>query len=232
MNIQIHQGTPSDLPHADINIVIDVIRAFSVSHYAFLSNVKYIHLVNTIEEALILKDTNQDILLSGEIKGYKIEQFDFGNSPYELASSNLANKVLVQKTTNGVKAVLSSLNANHVIVTGFTNYYATINYINKLSSKNSINIIASHPTGEDDLACAMLLENTLLQTTIDQKREEEKAIAHILNSKAAQKFLDENNMDFSINDLIMCLQPYKNDFVMKVKTYNNMPTITKDSINA
>ena len=54
MNINIYQGK-TNLEHSDVNIIIDVIRAFSVSFFAFKRHVDKIKLVNLEEEALLAK---------------------------------------------------------------------------------------------------------------------------------------------------------------------------------
>jgi len=107
--IRILQGTDRRYPDADINIVIDVIRAFTVAHVAFLRGVREILLVNTVEEAMALKASDPALLLAGEIKGLGIPGFDLDNSPYRVAQAKLEGRRLVQKTTNGVKATLAAL---------------------------------------------------------------------------------------------------------------------------
>lgn len=69
MPITIYQGHHHSLAPADINIVIDVIRAFTVAHFAFIGGAKEILLVRTTEEAFKLKETYPDYVLTGEEKG-------------------------------------------------------------------------------------------------------------------------------------------------------------------
>lgn len=222
MNIDVNiiQGR-TKLDKADVNIIIDVIRAFSVSFYAFENGVKDIIFVSNEDDAFAEKKNNNNIVLSGEVLGYKIENFDFGNSPYDISNTMLNKKTLVQKTTNGVSVTMDSLDANNVYVTGFVNSYSLVEYIKKLilTSNNKefkINIIASHPTGDDDFACAEYIKHLILDTYDDIKQLEERTVKRILSSDASQKFLDEKNTDFSILDLIMTLSTKRGDFVIEV----------------
>src|SRR5665647_2342174 len=106
IDLRIIQGTEQGVPAADINIVIDVIRAFTVSHVAFRKGARAIFLVNTVDEAFALKAQHPDYLLAGEIAGLPIAGFDLDNSPYTVSMADVENKTLVQKTTHGVKATL------------------------------------------------------------------------------------------------------------------------------
>lgn len=223
IKITIYQGK-CVLEEAHVNVIIDVIRAFTVSHFAFMSGADEIVLVDSVETASHVYKEHPDYLLSGEIDGYKIESFHIGNSPYEISNIDLTGKTLVQKTTNGVTVALASLNAEHVYVTGFTNYRATVKRIKQLIKRCDdnmfvVNLIASHPNGDDDLACAELIKVCLTSdgmTLSERQIHEEKAASRILYSKAAQKFLDRANRDFSILDIAMCMCPLNSDFVMEI----------------
>lgn len=92
MPIAIYQGHHHSLAPADINIVIDVIRAFTVAHYAFIGGAKEILLVRTADEAFALKDTYPDYVLTGEEKGVGISGFDLDNSPKRMAGQNMTDK--------------------------------------------------------------------------------------------------------------------------------------------
>ena len=230
--VNIYQGNDLSLEKAYINIVIDVIRAFTVSYYAFKSKVKDIYLVNDTVEALKLKDNVKGSVLSGEINGYKIESFDYGNSPYDIYRSDLSNKTLIQKTSNGTKATFCAMNADYTFVTGFVNYLSLVKVVKKLISnykdnKCIINIIASHKTGDDDLACAQLIKEAILSENINYKTWEENTIYRIVNSKSARKFFDEKNKDFTILDISLVINLTIDDFVMRAKHIGNVIKLDK-----
>lgn len=227
--ITLYQGK-QDFAPADVNIIIDVLRAFTVSDYAFRQDVESIILTSDETQALALQNANT--LLSGEKQGgYQISGFDYGNSPYAISQATLAGKKLVQKTTNGVAVTLAALTAKHVLVTGYSNAYATAKYVQTLKTCTTINIIASHPTGDEDLACAEYIKAILLnayKTDEDLKTLEEAVVYRILNSKAAHKFNDQHNTDFSILDLSLSAVQTNNAFAMKVQQqHNTLITIIK-----
>jgi len=235
MKINIYQGIQSELDYANVNIIIDVIRAFTVSYYAFVSNVKEIQLVDTIENALAFKEKSKEYILSGEVLGYKIKEFDYGNSPYDISNINLNNKKLVQKTTNGVTATLNALNAKNIFVTGFVNYMAVVKKVKILENQFEgnefiVNIIASHPTGDEDLACAELIEDVLFNNA-NIRSLEEKTISRILKSDASYKFIDDSNQEFSVLDLLLCVKLIEDDFVMSLSEIaDGLPIIYKEEI--
>ncbi|WP_027409545.1 2-phosphosulfolactate phosphatase [Anoxybacteroides tepidamans] len=224
MTITIYQGNDQKLRASDINIVIDVIRAFTVAHYAFLHGAKNILLVPSVEEAFWLKSAHPHYLLAGEVNGLAIQGFDLDNSPKRLLSHDVKNKTLVQKTTNGVKATLNSLNAENVFVTGFSNAKTTATYVRDLGKDLSINIIASHPTGDDDLACAEYIRGIIKGENGPTASD---VMNRIKNSFAAQKFYDPNRCEFNREDIDFCMREINSDFVMWVNKSKEIPTIER-----
>lgn len=231
VNIQIIQGTEQEYPAADINIVIDVIRAFTVSHVAFLRGVREVFLVNTVEEAYALRKKNPEYLLAGEIAGLPIEHFDLDNSPHTVSLADIENKTLVQKTSNGVKATLLALNADSILVTGLSNARKTAAYAKQLSANKQgcmINIIASHAGDDDDFACAEYIQDILLGSNIIQAEDIK---SRIRISRPAQKFYDPDKVEFNILDMNFCTQEIECDFVMEVDKSLPVPRIIKNRID-
>ncbi|WP_409304207.1 2-phosphosulfolactate phosphatase [Peribacillus sp. SCS-155] len=231
MALKIYQGSEHQLAHADINIVIDVIRAFTVAHYAFINGVEEILLAGTVEDAWKLKESNPHCLLAGEVNGVPIEGFELDNSPARIAREDLTGRILVQKTTNGVKATLNALQADFVFVTGFSNARTTAEYVSRIKSRAdrelTINIIASHPTSDDDLACAEYMAGIIdgkgtIQTTAIQER--------IRTAEVTEKFFDPHRPEFDPEDILFCMRETETPFVMKVNTLRQIPTIERIAI--
>jgi len=228
MHILIHQGSAKLPKTTKITIIIDVIRAFTVAHYAFLQGIKRIMLAETVEQAFQIKMENPDFLLAGEVDGLPIEGFDLDNSPYHISQKSLAGKTLVQKTTNGVRATLNCLTSEHLFVTGYTNAKITAQFVKenfKNAKQNSVTIVASHPSGDDDLACAEYIKSILDGDRISAK----KVIERIKHSHAAKKFY-EKNASFLREDIDLCAKELDTDFVMKVNKNDEMPMIERVNV--
>lgn len=216
-----------------INVVIDVIRAFTVAHYAFINGVQGIILAGTLDDALRLKKIDPDFLLAGEIQGLPIPGFELDNSPVRLHNLDLREKFLIQKTTNGVTATLNALSTEHLFVTGFTNARTTAEFIKRNLLKKDddmiINLIASHPSGDDDLACAQYISEILQDTN---RISAEETIERIRKSEAAEKFYDNEKPEFLQEDISFCIQELPSDFVMKVNLNKSNPLIERFQVGA
>lgn len=215
MTITIFQGRHTPPKTANITIVIDVIRAFTVAHFIFLQGGKRIYLVQTADEAFEMKKSNPEYLLIGEENGISIANFDFDNSPYQIQKYDFTGKTPVLRTTNGVQATLNSMLSDHIFVTGFTNARSTAIHIKKryLQEKQNINIIASHPTGDDDLACAHFIESLLTESNHISSGEVTERIKH---SEAGEKFFEEKQPNYRREDILCSIEEINSNFVMKV----------------
>jgi 2-phosphosulfolactate phosphatase len=231
LKITIYQGNDHILQPSDITIVIDVIRAFTVAHYAFIKGAEKIFLVGTVEEAFRLKEQFPNYLLAGEVKGLPIEGFDLDNSPVSLMSKDVMGKSMVQKTTNGVKATLHSLHAEHLFVTGFSNARTTATFIKEMvrevSSEPQIHIVASHPEGDDDLACAEFIKGILEGSEV---LIEEEVKGRIKNSVVTAKFFDPAQPEFNPEDITYCMKEIPGAFLMKVNKNGGIPVIERFQI--
>lgn len=227
MPLRIIQGSSRELEDADINVIIDVIRAFTVAHYAFIGGVRGIMLAGTLDEAFRLKARYPSHLLAGEIQGLPIPGFELDNSPARLQRFDLNGKYLIQKTTNGVAAALNALNADHVFVTGFTNAKTTAEFIKRNFMKGEdvkVQLIASHPSGDDDLACAEYMAGILRG---EGGISSDRAIERIRDSEAAAKFYDAGKPEFLEEDITLCAREYAAGFVMKVDNERQAPVVQK-----
>ena len=231
LDLHIIQGTAGKYPPAQINIIIDVIRAFTVSHLAFMRGAREIFLVNTVEEALALKALNPGYLLAGEVAGLPIAGFDLDNSPHTFSLADVDNRSLVQKTTNGVKGTLLALDAELILVTGFSNARKTAHYARQMAEGHAgcrVNVVATHPSGDDDLACAHFIQS---QMRGDGLVGVEAVQQRINTSRAAGKFFDPAQPEFNEKDMPFCTREVDCNFVMQVDKRLPLPRIVKFQVD-
>ncbi len=170
MRIAVNRITQRHAAQASgVVIVIDVIRAFSVAAYAFAGGARRLWLVRTVEEAHALRGREPNALLAGEIGGRLIQGFDFNNSPSLMASANVRDRILIQRTGAGTQGAVKASSAKHLLLCSLTNARATASYAWKLAMESSCSITML-PTAtfehadcknEDDV-CADYLDALLL----------------------------------------------------------------------
>jgi 2-phosphosulfolactate phosphatase len=201
-------------------VVIDVIRAFTVASFAFASGVEDIILVSTIEEALELKQKNPTYFLAGEVEGIPIPGFEFGNSPGSFLGRDMRGTHLIQRTTCGTQGVARSVNASGILVAGLCNAAATARYISA-HPHQSLTLVESGVRdggwGDEDVACADLIEALLL----DKEMDRAEIIRRVKFSPTGRKF-DGSNALFPACDIGLATDFDRFDFAMVVKKNNGL----------
>lgn len=130
MSIQILEGTEGAQQANDIAVVIDVLRAATVSAYLLSKGVTTITPVSTSDEAFTHKKTNNSVLLVGEDKGIKIPGFDIGNSPSEIKQrTDLYGKQVVHRSSTGTQGLVHAQGAQQIIFGSFVTARAIISHL-------------------------------------------------------------------------------------------------------
>lgn len=110
-------------------LIIDILRATTSMVVMLENGAESVKPVAGVEEAMRLKNENPALLIAGERNGFKVDGFDFGNSPQEFTEEKVQGKSLVITTTNGTQALSLSLEASHIWVGGFLNMDALVKVI-------------------------------------------------------------------------------------------------------
>lgn len=87
-----------------------------------------------------------------------------------------------------------------------------------------MNIVASHPSGDDDMACAEYIKGIIEGTNAVTAAG---VIERIKRSSVAEKFFDRSQPLFDPEDISYCTKELTGDFVMKVKQEREVPTIER-----
>ncbi len=223
MKIRIYRGHTPSMDAADVCVAIDVIRAFTTTQVAFARGVSEILLAAEIDEAFALQQAHERYLLAGERDAIKIDGFDFGNSPAELVEADIAGRGLILTTTNGVRAALHARRCAPTLVCGYRGARAVIQWLRNREVER-INLLASHPDGDEDLACAEYLRAALLELEGPGPEAVERRIRR---SDAAQKFLDPDRLEFDPRDIAFCAARADDGFVMQVVEADGAVTLEK-----
>jgi len=117
------------MPRDCFVVVIDVLRAFTTSAYAFSAGVKDIILVSTVAEAFKLKRQFPEAILMGEVRGLPVYGFDYGNSPAPFIGKKLDGRRMILRTSAGTQGVIRCKNSEVLLASSLSCASATARYI-------------------------------------------------------------------------------------------------------
>jgi len=200
-------------------VVIDVLRAFTNTAFAFTRGATEIYPVSSVEEALKFKAEYPNSFACGEVGGLPPEGFDFGNSPTQTNELDLNGKVIVQRTGAGTQGIVRCVNATTILAASFVVANATVKYIRKLNPDAVTFVITGEYApghGDEDRACAKYLELLLN----DQQPDPAPFIERVFKSRDAIQHLDPNQPEFPRTDLDHCTNIDAFNFAMLVTKEN------------
>ncbi|MBW3576756.1 MAG: 2-phosphosulfolactate phosphatase [Actinobacteria bacterium] len=138
-------------------VVVDVLRAFTTAAVAFAGGAREILLVETVEDAMALRSQRHGALLMGEVGGLPVDEFDLSNSPVEADRADLADRVMVQRTTAGTSGAVNARGADRLIAASFVVAEGTVRQILGWAPDTVSFVITGAHSGrdaEEDLSCA------------------------------------------------------------------------------
>lgn len=151
-------------------VVVDVFRAFSVSYFIAARRPSRYLVVDDVDLAFELKKRIPGAVLVGERGGFKIDGFDYGNSPTEILAGDLSGKTVIHTTTAGTKGLALQPAGNEVVVGSFVNARA----IARCASERGLREVNVYCTaergklhGEEDYLFADYLSALLTKARVD-----------------------------------------------------------------
>jgi 2-phosphosulfolactate phosphatase len=214
MKIQILQLIEGAQKATGFTVIIDVLRAFSTACYVVANGAEKIIPVGDIENAYLIKEEHPEYILMGERGGRIQAGFDHSNSPSEIIGLDFRGKTVIHTTSAGTQGMVAASKAEHIITGSFVNAGAVVEYIKKKKPK-IVSLVAMGTNGsieaQEDLWCARYLEALLNNEIFDYTL----IIEQILKSKSAQKFKNSEEPWYPEQDLNICLELNKFDFVLK-----------------
>jgi 2-phosphosulfolactate phosphatase len=149
-------------------IVIDVLRATTVIATLFERNCPRVYVAASHESARAFARKN-DYVLCGETEGFRVPDFDYGNSPVEFSALDFSNRPVVLSTTNGTKATAAVATARRVFLGATINRATVVEAAWKAASEldSDIVIVCSGTrdqyTLEDATAAGLFVEGLISQ---------------------------------------------------------------------
>jgi len=196
-------------------VVIDVLRAFTTAAYAFASGAERIVLVSGADEAFALRGRMPNAVLVGEHEGRKIAGFDQGNSPAEIAQTDLRGKVVVLRSSSGTQGVVGATRASAIVLGSLVVASTTSRWLRARAGEVTL-LAMGTPFGGDGLeddACADHIEALLAGRAPDWQRTRDL----VLESDAAKLAQDPAADWISPADLDCALDIDRFDFAMVVE---------------
>jgi 2-phosphosulfolactate phosphatase len=197
---------------ADVTVVIDVFRAFSVACYLFAGGARRVLVAGPEATARRVAEGLVDALLIGEREGRALPGFDAGNSPSQLAELDLAGRDVVMTTHAGAQG-LTAATAPSVFTGALVNAGATASAVRALQP-GTVNLVRmgwkAEQTSEEDSLCAEYLEALLSGRAFDVSDIRQPLRA----SPCAERFFDPAQPWSPPEDFELCLQTDRFDFAI------------------
>jgi 2-phosphosulfolactate phosphatase len=193
--------------------IIDVFRAFTTAAVALAGGAARIVMVDSIDEALALRDSGIGTLCMGEVGGRMPPGFDLGNSPFEAAAAELRGATILQRTSAGTQGIVAARRAERLYAASLVTATATARAL-LAGSSEQITLVAMGENGvkrtDEDELCALHLRNllegrpgdaaavrTLIQAGGDILRFHDPARPY-LHPQDAEIALDVDRFDFAV----------------------------------
>ena len=181
-------------------VVIDVFRAFTTAAVALSRGARRIVLTAEPEEAIALRAQGVGELCMGEVDGRRPPGFDFGNSPWELSTAQVAGKTLIQSTRAGTVGVCAVPAGAPIYAAALVTAHATAREV-LADGPDEVTLVAMGLRGEtrtdEDELCAIYLRNLLRGRSPDPL-----SVATLIRqSEEALKYGDPAQPHFHAGDL-------------------------------
>ena len=202
-------------------IIVDVFRAFTTAAVAFTRGAEKIILVAEVDEALELRGRGLGDLCMGEVAGIRPEEFDFGNSPFELSSADVKGKTLIQSTRAGTVGVTLAGGADRMYAGSLIIAQATVAAVLR-HRPETVSIVAMGSEGkersDEDEHCALYMRN-LLQ---GRQSDHDALQSLILTGAESQKYGDPDRPHFHPKDMEIALQIDSIPFAVSIVRENGL----------
>jgi 2-phosphosulfolactate phosphatase len=187
-------------------VVIDVLRAFTVSAYALAGGARECLLVTTVDEANAVAAATPGAIISAEVDTLPVAGISISNSPTQIVEADVHGHSLVQRTSAGTQAIRAVAQAEAMYAASLVVARATAQAC-LLRRPETVTLVASGDFPEDH-ACARYIEGLM------QGEDEDVSLEALISSERYQDFARGDWPGFPKNDLDLALATDRFDFAM------------------
>jgi 2-phosphosulfolactate phosphatase len=223
MEISIHSLLEGATRAAGTVAVIDVFRAFTTAAITLANGASRIIMVASVEEALALRDGGIGQVCMGEVYGRAPEQFDFGNSPFEVCEIDFSGKTIIQRTSAGTQGIVAAAGlAECLYASSLVTADATVCAM-IAGSPDRVSLVAMGDNGrkrtDEDGLCPIHLRNRL-----EGRPSDPEAVRRlILASGEVARFHDPVRPHLHPEDVDITLDIDRYDFAIRVRIEDGRP---------
>lgn len=222
MKISIHSLLDGAQRATGTVAVIDVFRAFTTAAVALANGASKVIMVGTVEEALALREKGIGDICMGEVGGKPPPEFDFGNSPFELAEVDFSGKTIIQRTSAGTQGIVAASRAERLYAASLVTASATARAI-LAGTPEQVTLVAMGDNGinrtDEDEVCAIHLRNRL-EGRLGDRRAGQRLI---LAGGEVGRFQDPARPHLHAEDVDIALDIDRYDFAIRVEIEDGRP---------
>ena len=190
-------------------VVIDVLRAFTLSAYALAGGARECLLVSTVDEARALAARIPGAIVSAEVDTLPVAGIEISNSPTQIAAADVRGHAVVQRTSAGTPVINAVERADAMYAASLVVARATAQAC-LLRKPETVTLIASGDFPEDH-ACAEYIEGWLR----GRRTNSEQLLRPLYESDRYKRLALGDWPGFPKTDLELALTPDKFDFAMR-----------------
>ena len=204
-------------------VVIDVLRAFTVSAYAFAGGARECLLVKTVDEARELAAHTPGAVLSAEVDGLPVPGIAISNSPTQMRKADVRERSVIQRSSSGTQAISAVPIGQPIYAASLVVARATAQAC-LLREPEVVTLVASADYPED-YACAGYIESMLTGAAPST----EQLLQPLFDSPRYRELAAGGWPGFPANDLELALVADVFDFAMPAVRSDLFVRLTKQA---
>jgi 2-phosphosulfolactate phosphatase len=205
-------------------VVVDVLRAFTVSAYALSGGARECLLVRTVEDARRVAASSPRAVVSAEVNTLPVSGIAISNSPTQISEHDLRGRTLIQRTSAGTQAIAAVENAQAIYAASFVVARATAQAC-LLRSTDLVTLVSSADFPEDD-ACCSYIEASLSGQEVDV----DELLKPLFASERYRTFAAGGWPGFPRTDLELALDVDRFDFAMPAQRRRDLVRLVSEEI--